>query len=112
MLIPKTEIPAVSVGFCTAVNVFKNSAVSAEVGTTPPAQDPVALKFVDPCTQLIAAASTTEGDTTINTAITNATPRPTTPRLIRKTMPTPIGRQYLFHPPADPAFVSRISTRL
>jgi hypothetical protein len=105
MLIPKTEMPAVNVGLCTAVKVFKKSAVSAEVGT-PPNQDPAALKSVEPCTQLIPAPCPTEGDTPSNTVIISASPRPTTPRLTSKKNAIGGNRRYLALPALNSVFES------
>jgi hypothetical protein len=95
MFTPNTEMPAVSIGFSTAVNVFKKSAVSAEVGTTPPTHDPAALKSTDPCTQPIEAPLPTAGAHPSSPAISTATTRPANPRLNRKTKATGEKRRNL-----------------
>lgn len=95
MVTPNTEMPAVSIGFSTAVNVFKNSAVSAEVGTTPPTHDPAALKSIDPWIHPISAPLPTAGAHPSNPAISTATTRPANPRLNRKTKATGEKRRNL-----------------
>jgi hypothetical protein len=72
---PNTEIPAVNVGFSAAVNVFKNSAVSASVGADPPTHEAPALKFVEPWIHPIAAPIPMEGNAPIKTAISTETNR-------------------------------------
>jgi hypothetical protein len=83
MFKPNNEMLAFKLGVWASVRPLEKSAVVVPFGKTPPTQEPAALKFVEPCTQVTACTELT-GNSPIRTASAPPKTRPTPPRNAEK----------------------------